>query len=153
MGSFIQLSQPLPISIPSGDSLRIPINFMPSAGSGDYYGTLQLMTNSYPDSIASVSLHINANAMAVAENDGTPGDALSVFPNPARQSAQVSYSTAGRNGELMLVDVTGKTLQHMHLGGASGTTDLDTGSLPSGQYYILIRDGNRLRRTKFTVEH
>jgi hypothetical protein len=53
----------------------------------------------------------------------------------------------------MLVDVTGKTLQHMHLGSASGTTDLDTGSLPSGQYYILIRDGNRLRRTKFTVEH
>lgn len=153
MGSFIQLSQPLPISIPSGDSLRIPINFMPTAGSGDYYGTLQLMTDSYPDSVASVALHINASALGVAEGDAIAGDGLSVYPNPAGQKAQVSYRTQKTAGDLLVVDVTGKTLQRLHLGSASGSADIDTQSLSSGQYYILLQDGDRLRRTKFSVEH
>jgi hypothetical protein len=152
MGAFVQLSQPLPIALGIGDSLRIPLTFNPTAGIGDYYSTLQLLTDSYPDTLQTVELHINANALAVAEA-ATRQQALTIYPNPATTTATVSLGAVQRGATMDLIDVTGKTLSTTVLTDGSKATDLDTSMLTSGQYYIVVRNGKHVTQAKLQVRH
>jgi hypothetical protein len=151
-GAYMQLNQALPFSLAVGDSLRIPISFIPTAGSGDYYGTLQLLTDSYPDTTRVVSLHINANALGVAGALAT-SDPLSVYPNPARDAVTIDYRASGTPSEFQVYDVTGTAVKSFNVAGSTGSAEIDTRSLPSGQYYLNFSDTKGVHRAKLTVQH
>lgn len=84
--------------------------------------------------------------IGINEN-GIFSNQLVVYPNPVVPGSQVMYSLTGEfiGGNIHISDVTGKTLETIAVGNASGGIMFDA-SLPAGIYFVDLRDqhGNLL---------
>jgi hypothetical protein len=84
---------------------------------------------------------------------------LSVSPNPADQEATVDITTTSDYAyldrlELRLLDVTGRCVGKWRLHPYSSLVRIETGHLPSGLYYLVLRDGGLLVSSKtLVVDH
>ncbi len=68
-----------------------------------------------------------------------------VYPNPATEQLQISYSKASNADEVFsLFDITGRKVAEMLLSGQSRTATLDISPFPSGiySYRIITQDGS-----------
>lgn len=82
-----------------------------------------------------LELPVKPGSRSIDSSDLNEAVALSVFPSPARESVQVSWSAATTMEQLTLLDVHGKTLQtRQNLSG--NQVLLDVSGLPTGVYLI-----------------
>lgn len=72
---------------------------------------------------------------------------ISLQPNPAQSSIEVSGLVGGSNSSLSLRDLSGKTLQHIETAGTTATFELD--KLASGTYIIELSDAFGSQQQKF----
>lgn len=72
-----------------------------------------------------------------------------VYPNPSRGSSWVRYDLGVHaQGNMRLLDLDGRELRRLDLGGAQGMVAIDD-ALPAGMYFVVIEaDGRRLATTK-----
>lgn len=78
-----------------------------------------------------------AAATSTASQPRTPGTALDVYPNPARDGVYVRLGSAGM---VRIVDVLGRVVVEQHL--SAGTHWLQLAHLPSGTYVIESGSGS-----------
>ena len=84
--------------------------------------------------------------IAVRLNDSRD---LQVFPNPARNTLYVQVSGNDPNSILRISDAYGRVLKEQKLA-LSGTvsTTIDVSALPSGIYYLTVKDSSKTRKYK-----
>ena len=85
-----------------------------------------------------------------------PQATLSIFPNPFKESAQITYDfspvTVFMDARITLYDVMGKEIKTIHLEENKGIIGITKGNLASGIYfYSLVVDGKRLITEKLEV--
>ena len=67
---------------------------------------------------------------------------LSAYPNPASGSVLVKYNLASE-GQLIITDITGKTMKNIRLNNGSNATQVDISDLRAGVYIYSIQAGNK----------
>lgn len=76
----------------------------------------------------------NRAFVSATQPAGTLASAVAVWPNPARQLAQVSLPATG--GHVALCDLLGRTLRQQQASGVSATLDLS--GLTAGRYLVRV---------------
>ena len=71
-----------------------------------------------------------------------------VYPNPAINELVITGNFSGET-QLQIVDLTGKCVQQMICTSNSNEQLLDVSSLPSGMYYITIKNTNSIQTIQF----
>lgn len=71
-----------------------------------------------------------------------------VYPNPAINELVITGNFSGQT-QLQIVDVTGKLVQQIICISNSNEQLLDVSSLPSGMYYITIKNSNTIQTIQF----
>lgn len=112
-------------------------------------------------------LRINTSSSAFARTTSEDGfadgeeleleavDQLSIFPNPAKGLAQITYLTA-EEGEatVVLFDVAGRAISTNNYNTQMGENNwkLELGNIPSGMYYVTVKSGTQQLVKKLVVE-
>lgn len=78
-------------------------------------------------------------------------DEISVYPNPAHSAIHVRLPAYQNATEVMLYDVTGRTVCVAK--DVYGSIDLNVSVLPSGFYTLMIHDGTTLYKKKIVIQH
>lgn len=87
--------------------------------------------------------------LLIQERDGSQ---IRVFPNPASQSLNISYSFSAA-GQLSIVDVSGKVLMQHLMAINSYKTSIALDSLPDGIYVLIIQnEEGLLHKVKFVKQ-
>jgi len=76
----------------------------------------------------------------------TKPDGLTVYPNPMKDAATVSFVGNGGETQIVFLDNNGKQLELLYRGkpGAGAhTVQWDTAHLPAGNYFIVLQDAMR----------
>jgi hypothetical protein len=80
---------------------------------------------------------------------------LQVFPNPTTRRVNIQYTISVQSDiELIIYDVTGarkKSIQHEAQPSGWYQEKLDTRNLPSGVYFIVLKQGNEKVSKKFLL--
>lgn len=79
---------------------------------------------------------------------------LLLYPNPAQQSVNVSYSFIGKAHQrsVDIYDMMGKLMSSSTLAQASGTLNLPLSQFSSGVYQVVLRQNNQIvLRSKLVV--
>jgi flagellar hook assembly protein FlgD len=73
-------------------------------------------------------------------------DAISIYPNPAKDVAHIKFSlTAANNAAIQVMDATGRvvnTIASQNLTAGEHTVDFSTANLASGLYNVVITTDN-----------
>ncbi|MEM7660488.1 MAG: T9SS type A sorting domain-containing protein, partial [Bacteroidota bacterium] len=70
---------------------------------------------------------------------------LTIFPNPANEQVQVVYNFLQRlDGQVELLDLTGRSLSSTALRGYAGTLEISTSAVPAGTYVVRFTHQNEL---------
>lgn len=79
---------------------------------------------------------------------------LSIFPNPASEMVQISFTINGSEARLMLMDLTGKQIWERNIlnSGSQMSETLDISKLPQGIYYVRLQDGAHIKAVKL-IKH
>ncbi len=125
--------------------------------------------NAFPALGTTPDFRLNANSVAAAGGSftntvfgvGTTGISeinstvarLSLYPNPASQSAALDVEVKGNEEVLVFVtDITGKQVASHVLTG-SGNIQLNTSTLHSGLYFVTVNTKNGKETIKLVVNH
>src|SRR5574344_1236736 len=98
------------------------------------------------------AINVTASSLQEVENAIT---SLSVYPNPAKDVANISVSLSqNTKAEVKVTDLMGRTV--MNLGSKSlsrgeNTISLNTASLENGMYFISVNSNNGTRKQKITI--
>ena len=95
-----------------------------------------------------------AAASAVGPMATAPDFSIQAWPNPALDATKLTVTLgAPANLDLQLFDLTGKEVQNIYNGPASGSLalKLDLSSLPSGSYILAARIPGQLVEKKISV--
>lgn len=88
--------------------------------------------------------------LVVTEQAAASG--ITAFPNPAAETVQL-VNNAATAYELLLTDITGRTLKTMVLP-ANTKSELDVVSIPAGVYVLVTRlNGAAVKQEKLVVQH
>jgi hypothetical protein len=105
----------------------------------------------------SVVLKGRKTTSAVDENTSTNSLSLSVQPNPAHESINISYSIReNRSARLRLIDVLGHTLKNIELGTltiGSYSAIISTENVANGMYYVELSTENDTIKIPAVVAH
>lgn len=132
----------------------------PAAGTGEvrfYAAGLAANNNGTTsgDGVASLTTPLTVTELTSSTNDTQiPGVSLAVFPNPVHDWLQVRVD--GLNSfmaDVMLYDMQGRVVQQEKRLILPGRTDwsMEMAALPSGQYWLELRDG-RFARTGVAIK-
>jgi alpha-tubulin suppressor-like RCC1 family protein len=80
----------------------------------------------------------------VLSTTGFEQEAVTVYPNPARNEVRVDYSGLSDDSTLVVYDVTGRLMHSQTLHGSSGQLSLDTDGLANGVYVVVIKTNNTI---------
>ena len=107
------------------------------------------------DIVPVIRLSIGTNPLVATKEIQLPADAISVFPNPAKESATVAINLAeATNGTLQVLDIQGKIVQTHQLNNIQREQiQLNTGNLPSGQYTLSVKTALGVSNQKLVVQH
>ncbi|SRR5690554_3606079 len=135
------------ITIGGGQTLVVPIDFIPNAGfvGGNSDMTIQIM---YKGSLFCFSEYIipfpNPSVSQMKEHSE-----LSVTPNPAVESTEVQYKFETKDKVVLrLYNLAGVLLLEQELPNTEGRLTLDLNALASGTYIVVAQDasGQRLQQ-------
>ena len=76
---------------------------------------------------------------------------VSVFPNPATNTIFVNVSADYDNASLKFMDALGREVLSQNIN-SSNVNAINTSTLMSGMYYVIIDNGNELNKTKITIQ-
>jgi hypothetical protein len=83
-------------------------------------------------------------------NELTPGNTLSIYPNPLTSSSILQLNTKVTNAEVVIYDMLGKEMMRKKLTG--DRMEIEKGSLESGVYFVRVRSEERQWVEKMVVE-
>jgi hypothetical protein len=105
-----------------------------------------------PDTLYSTIVSIN-NPVVTAVNTVTgANDALSVFPNPAKNSITITHAAANNNASISLFDMDGRRIAIYKLPTGSLQTNADVAFLPNGNYVVMFNNGNDKKTVGFAKQ-
>jgi hypothetical protein len=91
---------------------------------------------------------------------GTPGNnpvsqTLSIYPNPAQNSATLHIPASATTAQITVLDVNGNEVENLSMNRVSDTTfQLSTAEMANGVYFIVLNsDGNPPLTSKLVVMH
>ncbi|MEZ4979702.1 MAG: MopE-related protein [Chitinophagales bacterium] len=92
---------------------------------------------------------------ATGINDIAFVSALNIFPNPANQVLNLSFSlVSSENVEVSIVSVEGRVIEAINFNNAKDVnTNFNTANLNNGVYILKIKSANGLSTQKFVVRH
>ena len=97
--------------------------------------------------------NINFSADNVGLNENNLSREVSIFPNPARDVINFSFEGGlERNTQLLINDVTGRSLFQQNLKKDLEQLSLNQLSLPAGVYFIVLSDGQSSFTKKLVIE-
>ena len=67
---------------------------------------------------------------------------VNLAPNPAKEETVISYDGLEENSFVEIYDLTGRLINNYELLNASGNLLVNTSSLPSGIYIVVIKSNN-----------
>lgn len=134
----------LPYRIPGGDSVAIPVDYMPT-GVGSHSATLTVTaTAQFPKAVRLVG---QSSTSGVPETEDRPEAGIrSVTPNPARATARIVY-VAPPGTSLITIevcDMAGRAVLIKKVEGAAAgenILELDLRTLPAGHYLCRLTTG------------
>jgi len=152
-GEFGVTSGGAPFEIPAGGAHEVGFRFTPEMV-GTRIATVEMVTAT-SDTIR-VAIrgegYKEVTGVAEGEREERGGEIdLTVYPNPVRATAVVSWNGGGIvDGpvRVMLRDVLGREVMEITpssgaAGSRGGNIEADLGTLPVGQYYVEVRSGTR----------
>ncbi|GAA4465076.1 hypothetical protein GCM10023093_16640 [Nemorincola caseinilytica] len=98
-----------------------------------------------------------ANNSPVISVKGSPvvnKNKVSVFPNPAKDqlNVNVEFENATKKATYMIIDGLGRFVsKEVHNNVTTDNFSINTSSLPSGNYYLIVSDDVRSKSTKFVI--
>ena len=69
-------------------------------------------------------------------------DLLTIYPNPAKETATVYYEISSTEGDLEVYDLSGRSVAKHNLRSAKGEVPLNTGKYQAGVYIVVLRQSN-----------
>ncbi|PWH86736.1 T9SS type A sorting domain-containing protein [Brumimicrobium oceani] len=69
-------------------------------------------------------------------------DLLTIYPNPAKETATVYYEMSSSEGDLEVYDLSGRSVAKHNLRSAKGEVSLETGKYQAGVYIVVLRQSN-----------
>ena len=93
-----------------------------------------------------------SDVVTVTPGGTVAGSALRVYPNPARDYAEVVLPSHLGASRLRVVDAVGRVVVTHDHGLAAATLRLDLGALPSGMYTVVVEGSNGTQRAPLVVE-
>jgi hypothetical protein len=113
---------------------------------GLYYGTYTVTVTDKYCGIAVISVFVD-NDLASNVNE-LEGNTVSVFPNPANGQVNLVSGKPLDAADFRLVNISGQTV--FEQSGISGNNfRFDISAQPAGIYFIEVRNGNAVSRTRF----
>lgn len=85
--------------------------------------------------------YANGLTASVVENVSESAS-VSAYPNPASGSVVIKHTLLGE-GQLLISDITGKTLKNIRLNSGPQSTQVDISDLKSGVYVYSIQSGSK----------
>ena len=95
------------------------------------------------DAIKNVVRAVNTNTTGVATV--TAANNVRIFPNPSNGTVTIELPTS-TEGQLQLIDVTGRTVKTMTISGQATIKDI-----PAGNYFVKVSCGNDIYHSKLTI--
>jgi len=138
-----------PLLLVARDSMPVDIMFTPRT-SGPQSGTY---TVNIEDG-TSVSVHLQGNGVAsgVEGSQTKAAFAIHLLPNPAKNITSIQIDAPNGPTKIEVFDATGRNVLNARASGSEASLDLR--SLPSGEYFIHVRNSAGGRATgRLTVEH
>lgn len=78
--------------------------------------------------------------------------AFTIYPNPAKDKLYCSREDGSFEGEIMIIDITGRVLNLLNFNKGSKLQTIDISAYPSGLYQALLkRENGRISYKKFVV--
>jgi hypothetical protein len=108
----------------------------------------KIRTSCSPGDYSEFSEINNFTTLAVRAGDDLLETDYQVYPNPAINELIITGNFSGQT-QLQIVDLTGKCVQQMKCTSNSNEQLLDVSSLPSGMYYITIKNTNSIQTIQF----
>ena len=108
----------------------------------------KIRTSCSPGDYSEFSEINNFTTLPVRAGDDLLETDYQVYPNPAINELIITGNFSGET-QLQIVDVTGKCVQQMICTSNSNEQLLDVSSLPSGIYYITIKNSNSIQTIQF----
>lgn len=73
---------------------------------------------------------------------------LSVYPNPANETATISFESNGSDAEITITDLAGKVIATMT---AAGKAEINTANFAAGAYTVSVKANNQVATSKLIV--
>ena len=108
----------------------------------------KIRTSCSPGDYSEFSEINNFTTLAVRAVDDLLESVYQVYPNPAINELVITGNFSGQT-QIQIVDLTGKCVQQMICTSNSNDQLLDVSSLPSGMYYITIKNTNSIQTIQF----
>lgn len=100
------------------------------------------------------SLDIIRNGLATAEpvglEENTP-DLISLYPNPSSDIINVTFKNEVSNGQLNLIDVTGRVYYSQNVTNSDQLT-VDVSNLVQGLYFVQFSNNNQFTQQKIVIQ-
>lgn len=124
-----------------------------STNSALAYPNLELQL--YSDCESGISSSIFASVYfgnAASVTDLADNSLLSLSPNPTSGGLQISLPEGNNLEAVRVMDLAGKTVRNLELGGVDSKTELDLNNLPKGIYALQARAEGQVFVKKVVVE-
>lgn len=110
--------------------------------SGDLCVTYKIFNMENENEFVTVRAYYGTCLTASVTENAAEAISLSAYPNPASGSVLIKYNLA-TDGQLLITDITGKTLKNIRLNGGSQATQVDISDLRAGVYVYSVQTGSR----------
>ncbi|PTM04935.1 MAG: hypothetical protein DA405_05640 [Bacteroidetes bacterium] len=136
-------------SFGNGSSSSAAIDTMIYSGNGNYTITL-IVTNACGSDTATFTTNVN-----IGLNENALASSLSVYPNPAHQTLNISFREVGSaDVQIVLRDAQGRSVLMMNDRMESGTysNGFDVSDLASGIYMLEIKSGSLTAHRRISIK-
>ena len=127
----------------SGQPVKLRFNLRTDAGTTDDGFFFDDLSVTIIDITSSTE---NQNAVSTSALKGP-------WPNPAKDNAEFQYTLQTPGAELLITDLSGKTILRQPLSGLFGKTSVSTSELAPGVYLCKLLQNNRMLTTVKMIKH
>jgi hypothetical protein len=92
-----------------------------------------------------------SNVITVAF-DNDKGQTINIYPSPATNDLNITFSRSQENVMLRVVSIDGKVVETKQVGTVAGKTSVNVSSLTNGVYILQVRVNNEWRHFKFVKQ-
>jgi len=109
---------------------------------GDFSVVYYVYDINNPTQYVSVKVYFGNGLTASIGENTVESISVAAYPNPASGSVAIKHNLTS-DGQLMITDITGKTLKSIRLNANSQSTQVDISDLRAGVYIYSIQSGSK----------